>query len=337
VTAPTGAKGRAAYRAAESGGISTVIEASPYQALLRDLRANFMMLVVVPYEPGAQHLFKLDWTDAYQWRASDLGGWARATGASMGLVDQKVRIADLEVGAAVSTHFEIVRPDDVNVLSATLTVDRDGVGPQTVGPAPQINLNAAVADPRDPLTSRADRGEISIRMRPSVDGAFLAILVLCTLTAVALWTLGAHLGDLDAQTTSAVILLLPAVGAAYLVRQGEHAIAGRLLAGVRISGLLVAGMAFIAALMIGVGDGSAAPADVACDGSVFTLGEQPRPAPFFRWHCEPPVAGRPAQVDDTTEAALYSFAGISAFLTLLLGLGFVQTRRALDAAERSVT
>lgn len=71
------------------------------------------------------------------------------------------------------------------------------------------------------------------------------------LTAL-LWVASEHLASLDRQTFSAVLLVFPAILAAYLLRPGEHAFARRLLVGVRLCGLGVAICSVAISALLGV-------------------------------------------------------------------------------------
>ncbi|MGH2968855.1 MAG: hypothetical protein ACRDK0_07300, partial [Solirubrobacteraceae bacterium] len=60
------------------------------------------------------------------------------------------------------------------------------------------------------------------------------------LSAILLGVFSPRLAQLDGQTTSAILLVIPALLFGYLARPGEHAIATRLLVGVRLLGLIAA-------------------------------------------------------------------------------------------------
>jgi hypothetical protein len=137
-----------------------------------------------------------------------------------------------------------------------------------------------------------------------------------------------------------VILVLPAVLAAYLVRQGEHAITGRLLAGVRACGLAVAGLALAAAVLVGVGDlRQAVPPPMAlnCFVSQSTNGAVPRPVPTpSGLTCDLKTASAaPAQATGLRSVLMWMAVAATA-LAVLVSLGgwrtWHATRRATGSA-----
>lgn len=74
-----------------------------------------------------------------------------------------------------------------------------------------------------------------------------------------------YLSGIDLQASTTVAVVLPALVAASLIRQGEHAIAGLLLAGVRWCGLIVIVLVFAATAFLAVREPSAsASSQAAC-------------------------------------------------------------------------
>lgn len=241
-----------------------------YRALLEDLQTGFLVTVPVRYKAGADHLFKLEFSSAFKWTGEGVGGRFRTAAASLGLFEKRLDFWWLEIGTAHSTHFEFVAPDDVRILGGRLLTGRPGMRPVTEPSQPRVDLHVAVADPENPIASRADRALVTITLAPRMSGPFIAIAVLGWLTCLVIAAVAERVTELDAQTASAVVLVLPALLATYLVRQGEHAVTGRLLAGVRWIGLVIVGISLAAAVLIGVGD----------------LRKSPPPASATTWHCQ---------------------------------------------------
>jgi hypothetical protein len=240
-----------------------------YRALLDDLLTGFMVMVPVKYKAGADHLFKLEFSSGFRWTGEGVGGRLRTVGASLGLFEKRLDFWWLDIGTAHSTHFEFVAPDDVRILKGRLLTGRPGLQPVTEPSQPRVDLHVAVEDPENPIASRADRATASISLAPRMSGPFLAITVLGWLTFLVLGAVSTRVAELDAQTVSAVVLVLPALLATYLVRQGEHVVTGRMLAGVRWIGLVIVGTSLAAAVLIGVGDLRTTP-----------------PTPAVTWRCE---------------------------------------------------
>jgi hypothetical protein len=263
VTAPTSAAGETAFKVAMSAGLEDWLPSGDqYRALLEDLRGGFLMLVPVEYKTGASFIFKVDWSAPFTWSHGSVGGRLRTAAASLGLADKDLRFTDLPIGWAKGTHFEYSQPDNVHNLETVLSVDQhdpDGSRRRiprrkVVVAKPQADVNVSIRDRDNPVACRSDVGAVALALRPRLGGVFMPIVVAAWLTVGLLWAIGGRLEHLDAQTSAAVVLVLPAVVAIYLAREGEHAIAARLLVGVRLCGLAVALIAVVAATLIGVGD-----------------------------------------------------------------------------------
>lgn len=263
VVAETAAEGKAAYDRTMAGDLQQVLPAGgQYDALLQDLQASFLLLVPVPYRPGANHIFKVEWSTPYRWREPGIGSALRTIAASLGMADQELRFSDLPIGFAHGTHFEFRSPAGVRNRETVLTVDQPATDEErgslparrTVYIKPHANVNVSIRDKADVVKCRSDVASVILRLRPHRGGTFLAIVVVAWLTAALLLVISERLARLDGQTSAGVVLALPAVLTAYLVRTGEHPIASRLRAGIRMVGLLIAGLALTAAILIGVGE-----------------------------------------------------------------------------------
>jgi hypothetical protein len=79
------------------------------------------------------------------------------------------------------------------------------------------------------------------------------------LSAILLHVFSSRLAQLNGETTGAILLVVPALLFGYLARPGEHAIATRLLAGVRVLGLVSALAALGGAGLIASGDIQSTP------------------------------------------------------------------------------
>jgi hypothetical protein len=274
VEARTVAEARAAMRSAQSHGLDEVPLLRPgtqYRTLLSELQRGFLVMVPVKYRAGADQLFKVEFSSAYKWTGAGLGGSLRTVASSLGLFEKRLAFTRLDIGTAHSTHFEFVAPEDVRILQGEIEPHRPGARRMVEPSQPRVDLHVAVADSANPIASRADRATVGITLAPRMSGPFTAITVLGWLTCFVLAAVAWRVAELDAQTASAVVLVLPALLATYLVRQGEHAVTGRLLAGVRWLGLAIVGISLGAAVLIGVGDLRESPhtpvTSWRCDGS----------------------------------------------------------------------
>jgi hypothetical protein len=349
VFAATEAAGQRAYQTGINRGLHDVLPAgTQYEALLEDLQRGFLLLVPVTYEPDANHIFKIDWSAPYTWSKPGFGGTLRSAAASLGLVDKELDFTELPIGFAHGTHFEFHAPESVRNLETVLDVDQHDPSRgrvrlprrRVVYSKPQANVNVSVRNTRDLVECRSDLAAVTVKLRPRRGGTFLAIVVVAWLVALVLAAIASRLGQLDAQTSVAVVLVLPAVLAAYLAREGEHAIASRLRAGVRFFGLVIAAIAFAAAIIIGVGQlrepGRSPPMTINCSATNQSIGTPRRPAPQLeRLDCMvPPVAAPVGMTNDGLQSAVWWLAAGSAFVALLLSGGLWATHRATRAAAR---
>jgi hypothetical protein len=333
--------GNRAFAAAEE--LRKILPDDQYEALLEDLGGGFLILVPLEYQPDANHIFKIDWSVPYSWSKPGLGGTLRSVAASLGLADKELNFPELSIGFSQGTHFEFRAPESVRNLETILAVDqydpdRGRVALErrrVVYAKPQANVNVSVRSATEAVASRSDLGSVTVKLRPRRGGVFLAIVIVAWLTTLVLAAIASRVGQLDAQTSSAVVLVLPAVLAAYLAREGEHAIAGRLRAGIRVGGLLISALAFAAGILIGVGElrepartGSQA---IECRQRTPPLHELPRP--FDRLDCRLGAADAPRpEANPDLQATVWSLAGSAGLIALVLSAGLWSTHRATRAA-----
>lgn len=346
IFAPDADAGNQAFAAAKE--LRQVLPDDQYEALLEDLGGGFLMLVPLKYEPDANHIFKMDWSVPYAWTKPGLGGTLRSIAASLALADKELNFPELSIGFAQGTHFEFRAPESVRNLETILAVDQHDIDHgrvelkrrRVVYAKPQANVNVSVRSATGAVASRSDLGSVTLKLRPRRGGVFLAIVIVAWLTTLLLATIASRVGQLDAQTSSAVVLVLPAVLAAYLAREGEHAIAGRLRAGIRVGGLLISALAFTAGMLIGVGElrepARAGPQAIECgpqDGTARSL----RPlSQLERVECTlaAPRVSQP-MANEGLQTAIWSLAGVAALIAVLLSTGLWSTHRATRAAAAS--
>jgi hypothetical protein len=189
------------------------------------------------------------------------------------------------------------------------------------------------------LRARADTARLVVSLRPPTRGTFAAATLLGILSAVLLHAVRAGLPELDGQTSSAVLLLVPAVLAAHLARPGEHAFLARLLGGVRLlalgCGLCTLGVAaLIGTGSIRVAQRAAMPDPTRCTvTSTIARPSARRTASrsTTRWEriqrirCQPPIPPHPPTA--RASAAAQSWANLAAWVAtalaalLVFGLG----------------
>jgi hypothetical protein len=262
------------------GPLGTVLtKEDETKAVVRDLAAGFLMLVPIIYQPGVDRLLKAEWDIPNYWRGKRDGNglvrWVQSCLASVGWADKRQSIPALQIGWARSTHVEVVAPADVEMTSVSVRAeqyDAGQPGQDTVvsfrsvynKPRATINVSPRVLSPLNPekatrdrvakelLQARGDTASVEVRFRSPSSGVLVAATTASVMLTTLLWVAAEHLPTLDHQTFSAVLLVFPAILAAYLLRPGEHAFARRLLVGVRLCGLGVAICSVAVAALLGV-------------------------------------------------------------------------------------
>lgn len=333
----------------DASRLRSVLPDDQYEALLEELGSGFLMLVPLKYEPDANHIFKIDWSTPYAWSKPGFGGRLRSVATSLALADKELEFPDLSIGFAQGTHFEFHAPDSVRNIETVLSVDQYDAGHdelvenerrRVVYGKPQANVNVAVRNATDPVASRSDLATVTLKLRPRRGGAFLAIVVVAWLTSLLLATIASRIGQLDVQASSAVVLVLPAVLAAYLAREGEHAIESRLRAGIRVGGLVISALAFAAGILIGVGElrqptraGAQAIECGSRDGTVPPF----RPlSQLARVECTLSAPRVPqAKANEGIQQAIWTLAGVATLVSVVLSTGLWSTHRATRAAATS--
>jgi hypothetical protein len=219
------------------------------RGILRELVRSFIVLVPVTKDPR-RRILKMAYDQDLEpgpRRRLSLGqklGWRKAT----------VNLRVPEVGFSAAYHADIQTPTDVEILRAQLLVNpgderyskdvrcRDGVR--------HTHLYRAGIPP-------SAAGVVSLELRVTRPGLIRAGFLIAVLAALLL-TAGSLRLDAVAkhpEVASTVLVLIPALLAAALLRPGEHELASKLLVGVRAlvlgSGLL--SIASAGSLLIGLG------------------------------------------------------------------------------------
>lgn len=323
-----------------------------YRSLVRSLGSGFLMLVPITYEPGRDRVLKFENRTVQAWPAGRT--WTRRVAsvlAAVGLTDRTHAFDDLRIGWAQGTHFEFEAPPEVHLAEARLDTHQfDPVrGRRHEFPrrrvawhTPQVDLHTSprvVYDPhesddiatQDMLRCYRDRASVRLRLGPPFGGAVLAMFVTSLIVAALLWVVEDRLVELDGQTSAAVLLLLPALLAAYLVRPGEHAFATRLLRGVRLASLVVGLCAIVGATVIGAGVIKGAPKAppnlvTTCTPRSSLVGPARRPAVRLdSLRCASPPAHTPAApARASTRRWVTRVAWLASVCTLVMLLGLVR-------------
>ncbi len=310
VAAPRAQDGAWELRRALRGELGALLDPhDPYRQLLSELAVGFMVLVPVPFE-AADHLFNLSHTVRYRWSSG-----LRSTGqllswvfSSLGIAPKSLAFPGHRIGWAQSTHFVVHEPAEAHLLSAALIAEdhmlrepdrrrrralrarseREAKPPlHEVFAQPQADVSALLTNPSQPMRDREQQATLTLTLCPRRSGAFGAVTVVAWVSAALLFVISHYLSGIDLQASTTVAVVLPALVAASLVRQGEHAIAGLLLAGVRWCGVIVIVLVFAAAAFLAIRASAPAatteatclPAAPAATGQLLPFGDVALAAP----------------------------------------------------------
>ena len=103
------------------------------------------------------------------------------------------------------------------------------------------------------IEGASDSATATVSLLPRRSGTVPAAGIASIATAITLGLFASRLRELDGQTSAAVLLLLPAVLAAYLSRPGEHRFTTRALRAIRILAMISASCAVALSVMIAGG------------------------------------------------------------------------------------
>jgi len=210
------------------------------RVLATDFARNFILMTPIEALPGDRRVLKFSYEDTI--RPMELSPFVHPLmWAGLDPITYGTRIASL--GTARSYHVEIVIPDDLFFVSAQL------YAAGSADPVSAEEHSVARAHLYAPGMSRGTSGivEAHLRVRSTV---VLQTLLISSLTSAILATgvflhwRGIHPSP-DALT--ALVVVLPAIFAAFLARPGEHPVVARLVTGLRVGILFSALLSFAAA------------------------------------------------------------------------------------------
>lgn len=330
--------------------------------MLQDLAAGFLMLVPVAYRPGVDRLLKAEWdVPAYWIGGQGVRRHVQSWLAAISWADKRQIIPSLQIGYARSTHVEVAAPEGVEMTAVSLEAEQYDADHPTHGPVttartvfnkPRATINIAPRvrfSPLDPdgarrehatqalLQARGDEARVEIRFRSPASGVLVAATTASGMLAVLIWVASAHLASLDRQTFSAVLLVFPAILAAYLLRPDEHAFARRLLTGVRLCGLGVAVCSVVVSALLGVAalteprtrsvEASPGAEQITCSlrgGSVDLDAQRVRLPRSARCSVGAP-AGAQLQANRSTRTWIERIAKVASGLTAVMVFGWLRT------------
>jgi hypothetical protein len=207
------------------------------------LVGNFILLAAVDSPPGVRAILKFCYEETLPEREESFMnaltwlGWRRFP----------IDFAAPAVADSSSYHFEIEAPQDVDISAASLRAEHTEFGSSTdLDGGERKRVHLYLSD-----VPYGSAGKVSVLLRAQRAGFLRAALTTTVLTAGLLIACRIALGSIADDFGPAVTLLLvvPALLAAYLVRPGEHALVTTLLRGVRMM-VLVSGSCAVAAAAI---------------------------------------------------------------------------------------
>jgi hypothetical protein len=271
---PGRAKELAERELAENGSIGKLLNkgntktAKLLKALVEELAEGFLLLVALPYQPGAPGIVKVSVDARLKELAREDNGkpkrgfdlLLKRVLSSLGLEARVERFEGLRVRHARSYHVEVIPPPGIYSGETTLTVI---LAPEDSGDREDPCANGVCRDthPSRPHlwiggggheTDRGDRGRVEALLYPQGDGLVFPLFFSAAVIAGALALVPAKHTDLDGITLGA-LLLAPVALATYYARSDENGYLTMALRGVRLLATLsvVAGIVVIALLALG--------------------------------------------------------------------------------------
>jgi hypothetical protein len=230
--------------------------------MAEQLASQFIVLTDLSGDAGARRVIKFSYEEPpHSYRPSNLPLRRKLIRPVRALLEafswwhRTITLDSVPVGTARSYHVEVEAPDDIELIGARLTAEdpgRDDDVPyrarSTTTESQRVHLQVSKAP-------RAVRGPVWVQVRAVRDGFLRSALMLALVVAALLWFGEDQLTTISAkaEAPAALLLAVPTVLAAVLIRPGEHAMASGLLLGVRALLMGSAGCALVAASVIAAG------------------------------------------------------------------------------------
>lgn len=202
---------------------------------------NFVLLAVADTRGGERQLFKFAYDESLV-----LTGGARVL-TSTGWRAERLTFETPAIALAASYHLEVLAVQDLAVVDAQMGfTTAEGLTPaepppdgEPLGPlTSDVHFNCSHVDPAYQGTVEL---VVAAERRGFVTGAALTGGLVALLLIGGAFHLESVASGQQSQVTAALLLLAPAVIAAFIVRPEEHRLASRMLLGVRL--LMVANLA----------------------------------------------------------------------------------------------
>ncbi len=209
---------------------------TPLRTITEVLADGFQLLVPVDMRPHTTRVIKFRYDEAIDWRGSDfpsrvfstvfrgpfefVGWWPKRWDLSLQSLDR-----------GQGYRLEAVAPAELDIYDAVI---------KRRTPATRRDLTIAEGGGKERVHLVPERGHrqgrnrLTVKLRPQRRGVLMAYTATALLAAGELLLGRPHVREIEPQTGAALLLLLPTLIAAFLIRPGEHTFASRMLAGVRV-------------------------------------------------------------------------------------------------------
>lgn len=200
-----------------------------FVGLLNDLAENYLLLVDEKPSATRRRIFKFVYEHAVSSGEATAGRWLATR---MGWTATRYGFRTPAANKARSYHCEMQAPPALEITQARLVAGQVGVLDEQRGVRGIVHLHTARQLPTYVASAR-----FVVSLRSTRLGFLRPAVVIGGLTCVLLWAGLWRLPELQrgAEATSAFLVLVPGLLAAYLAQAGEHEIASSLRSGVRIA------------------------------------------------------------------------------------------------------
>lgn len=229
------------WEASKEEAHQKLLSNSLFNGLFRELSSSFILLTTLRITPGARRILKFSYEETLPKGSRPV---LERLAEKLGWQPTVMEFALPAIGDCSSFHFESMSPPGLKIVGAQLyaSLPAPGVIAESNEEAGRVHLNI-----QDAVRGSVGRAWVSLSTKTA--GLLRGAIVVSSLIA-AVVTVGSHnLKELDSAAASSASLLIavPGIFATFLVRQGEHGLASRLLIGIRAAALVAGVLSYFAA------------------------------------------------------------------------------------------
>lgn len=215
------------------------------------LADNFILLAVMDPDPGERRIVKLGYDEQPPAEES----FRRRVVRSFGWRQTRFEFEAAAVSQAASYHLEVTAPIDLEVTCARLHLhrsasDEDASTETDMRPGARAHLYVSGVEP-------GSVADVVVDLHARRSGLLRAAVFVSGLSSLLLLGADFHLARLaspgQAEAAATILLLVPTLLAAYVVRPGEHHLATSMLVGVRLLVVMSASATVFGAGLLAVG------------------------------------------------------------------------------------